>query len=128
MESIRRIEKRYCSVAMTAAIIIAFLFIIAGWKPMAKGLVLGTLFSVLNFILIGETLPARLGRTRMKTMFLSLGSMLFRYLLLAVPIAAAFRFKEFDLASTGIGIFFIQIVIIADHLYGLISPKHSERL
>ncbi len=113
---------------MAAAIMIAFFFIIADRKPIGKGLVLGALFSIINFILIGETLSARLGKTRAKTLFVSMGSILFRYLLLAVPIIAAFKFSQFDLVSTIIGIFFIQIVILADHLYGLISPKHREQI
>ena len=51
---------------MIAAIIIGLVFIIAGQKPLGKGLILGTIFSVINFILIGETLPLRIGKTKGK--------------------------------------------------------------
>lgn len=113
---------------MAAAILMAFVFIILGQKPVGKGLVLGALFSVINFVLMGETLPARLGKSKKKTLSFSIGSILFRYVLLALPLIAAVKFNQFNLVSTVIGIFFIQIVILADHLYGLISPKHREQI
>ena len=61
MESIREIQKKYCTRAITAAIFIGLFFIVAGQKPIGKGLILGTIFSIINFIIMGETLPHRIG-------------------------------------------------------------------
>lgn len=105
---------------MMAAIIIGLVFIIAGQKPMGKGLILGTIFSVINFILIGETLPLRLGKSRAKTFFFSLSSMLFRYVLLAIPLMVAIKFEQFNLFAAIFGIFMIQALILGDHLLKLI--------
>ncbi len=128
METIRRTEKRYCAVAMAAAIMMTLFFIAIDQKPVGKGLILGTLFSVINFVLMGETLPARLGKSKRKSISFSVGSILFRYLILAIPLVVAVKFRQFNLISVVIGIFSIQIIILADHLYGLISPKHRERI
>jgi asparagine N-glycosylation enzyme membrane subunit Stt3 len=120
MEPVRQAQKKYAYQAMMAAIIIGLVFIIAGQKPMGKGLILGTIFSVINFILIGETLPLRLGKSRAKTFFFSLSSMLFRYVLLAIPLMVAIKFEQFNLFAAIFGIFMIQALILGDHLLKLI--------
>jgi len=63
MASIRETQKKYCSRALAAAIVIGLCLILLGMKPIAKGLILGSVFSIVNFILIGETLPMRMGRS-----------------------------------------------------------------
>jgi hypothetical protein len=123
MEPVRQIQKKIASQAMIAAIIIGLVFIIAGQKPLGKGLVLGAVFSVVNFILIGEMLPLRIGKTRGKTFFLSLSSMLFRYVLLAIPLIVAIKFRQFNLAATISGIFMIQVMIIGQHILKLIRSN-----
>ena len=121
MESVSQTQKKYGSRAMIIAIIAAFIFILAGLKPVGKGLVLGTIFSVINFVLIGQTLPLRLSQTKRKTFFLSLGSIFFRYALLAVPLVLAIKFDQLDLPAVIFGIFMIQLVILADYLLNLIN-------
>ena len=103
--------------------IIGLVFIIAGQKPMGKGLVLGTIFSVINFILIGEMLPLRIGKTRGKTFFFSLSSMFFRYVLLAIPVIVALKFRQFNLAATISGIFMIQIMILGQQVLKIIRTN-----
>ncbi len=92
---------------------------------MGKGLVLGTVFSVINFILIGQTLPLRIGKSKRKTFLLSLGSIFCRYALLAVPVFVAVKFADFDLVAAILGLFMIQIVILADHILKLFSSKRE---
>jgi len=112
---------------MMAAIIIGFLLMLAGYLPITKGLILGTLFSVLNFVLIGETLPLRLGRTKGRTFFISLGSILFRYALLAIPLFLAVKFEQFNLFAAVGGLFAVQLIILADHLFALLlSPQRKQ--
>ena len=116
MESIRSTQKKYGSRALAIAVIIGFGTVLIGQNSLGKGLVLGTLFSVVNFILMGETLPLKLGRSSKTTFFISLFSMLLRYLLLAVPLVIAVKYKQFHILSAIIGVFMVQVVIVADHL------------
>jgi hypothetical protein len=128
MEALRQTQKKYCSRAITTAIFVGFFLILAGYRTLGKGLILGTVFSVVNFILIGETLPMRIGRSKEKTFFLSLGSILLRYVLLAIPLIMAIKMDQFNLFAVIFGIFMIQFVIVTDHLFNLIlsaRKKHS---
>ena len=116
MESIRQTQKKYCSQAMVAAIIAGILFILFDQKPLGKGLILGTLFSVVNFVLMGELIPLQLGHSKPKTYLFSFGSIVIRYALLALPLLVAIKFEQFNLWTVICGVFMIQIVILADHL------------
>jgi hypothetical protein len=120
MESVKQTQKKYGSRAIWVAIILGLCFFLAGLRPVGKGVVLGTLFSVVNFVLIGQALPLRIGKSKRKAFFLSLGSIFGRYILLAVPVVLAVKFEDFDLAASILGLFMIQFVILADHLYKLI--------
>jgi len=111
---------------MWTAIIIGICFFLAEQKPMGKGLILGTIFSVANFILIGQTLPLRIGRSKRKTFFISLGSIFFRYALMALPIIVAVKFEQFNLVAAIVGLFMIQFVILADHFLKLIISIRNK--
>ena len=126
MESVSQTQKKYGSRAMVVAIIVGFILILAGLKPVGKGLVLGSIFSVINFVLIGQTLPMRLSQTKRKAVLLSLGSILFRYALLAVPLIVAVKFEQFDLPAAIFGIFMIQLVILADYLLKRITSREKQ--
>lgn len=126
MTAVRDTQKKYCSQAMGAAIIVGLLFILAGQKAMGKGLILGTLFSVINFVLIGELLPLHLGHAKTKTIFVSLGSIIIRYGLIAVPLLVAVKFKQFNLWTVICGLFMIQIVILSNHLLKKISSTSRD--
>ena len=110
---------------MWVAIIIGFCFFLAGHKTVGKGLVLGTIFSVINFVLIGQALPLRIGKSKRKAFFLSLGSIFCRYVLLAVPVIVAVKYEGFDLVAAILGLFMIQFVILADHILKLISSNRK---
>lgn len=126
MEAVKQTQKKYGSRAVWIAIIIGLCFFLAGQKSVGKGLILGTIFSVANFILIGQTLPLRIGRSKRKTFFLSLGSIFFRYALMALPILVAVKFEQFNLVAAIVGLFMIQFVILADHLVKLISSIRNK--
>jgi asparagine N-glycosylation enzyme membrane subunit Stt3 len=127
MESIRETQKKYSTRAITAAIFIGFLFIIAGQKPVGKGLILGTIFSIINFIIMGETLPLRIGKAKNKTFLLSLSSIFLRYILLAVPLIIAVKFEEYNFISVIFGIFMIQLFILADHFISLVTAARKKQ-
>ena len=116
METVRQVQKKYCSRAMILAILGGLIMILAGHASLGKGLVLGTLFSVVNFVLIAEFLPLKLGRSRRSASLISLGSLLTRFTLMAVPLILAIKFTQFNLITVVMGLFLIQVVILADHL------------
>ena len=123
MEPVKQTQKTYGSRAIWLAIAVGFVFFLAGYKPVGKGLVLGAIFSVVNFIIIGQTLPLRIGHSKRKTFILSLGSIFCRYMLMAVPVVVAVKYEQFDLVGVIIGLFMIQIVILADHAFKLIRSN-----
>ena len=101
---------------MMIAIIAGLFLVLIGQQPIGKGLVLGAIFCVVNFVLMGETLPMRLGKSKRRTVTLALGSIMFRYVLLAIPLVVAIKFDQFNVFATILGIFMIQLVILGDHL------------
>jgi hypothetical protein len=128
MEALKQTQKKYASRALTVAIIIGLFFILLGHKSIGKGLVLGTMFSVLNFILMGQSIGWKLGHSKTKTFSIILGSIFFRYLLLAIPLIVAIRFEQFHIVATAVGIFMIQLVILAGQVRTLILPVKGKQI
>ncbi|GBC63180.1 ATP synthase subunit I [Desulfonema ishimotonii] len=126
MKTIRDTEKKYCSRALVTAIIIGFVLIVAGYKPIARGLILGTLFSIFNFILMGETLPKRVNQSAKKSFALALGSVFFRYAVLAIPLIAAFRSEKISVIAAACGIFAVQLMILADYVRGFVASARVK--
>jgi hypothetical protein len=108
------------------AIIGGLVFILAGQQPIGKGLVLGSIFSVINFVLMGETLPMRLGKSKGKTFSVALGSIFSRYLILAIPLVVAIKFEQFNIFATILGVFMIQLIILCDHLIAGVFPHLNK--
>ena len=115
---LRQTQKEYCSQAMMLAIGAAMIFLVAGAKPISKGLILGTLFSILNFMLIAQSLPTRLEKGRNKTFFSCFSSVWLRYVMLAVPLVVAAKFEGFNFFAAAGGILMVQVVIIGRQLVG----------
>ncbi|MCU0614156.1 MAG: ATP synthase subunit I [Desulfobacterales bacterium] len=129
MKEIRETQKKYCSLSLVTAIIIGFFLIIAGQSTVGKGLILGTLFSSINFALMGEVLPHKVGKSRGKTYLVAVGSIISRYLLLAVPIVLCIRSPErFNLFAVIIGIFMVQLVILLDYLKSAILLTRRKKI
>ena len=127
MESIRQIQKKYCSTAMTVAIAAGFVLVLAGQNAIAKGLVLGTIFSIVNFILMGEMLPLKLGKSNRLAFLWSLLSLLFRYAFLAIPLIMAIKLKQFNLFAAICGLFLVQVVILAESLLSTLSAFRNKQ-
>ncbi len=129
MKEIRETQKKYCSLSLVTAIIIGFFLIIAGQSTVGKGFILGTLFSSINFALMGEVLPHKVGKSRGKTYLVAVGSIISRYLLLAVPIVLCIRSPErFNLVAVIIGIFMVQLVILLDYLKNAILLTRRKKI
>lgn len=124
MEAVKETQKKYCSVAILCAITIGSIFIFAGLRPVGKGLILGTLFSIINFLLISVTIPMKIGITKKKATWLSFASINLRYIILAVPLFMAIKMEDFNLIAVIAGIFSIQIILLVDNL--LIQSKKRQ--
>ena len=57
-----------------------------------------------------------------------MGSIIFRYLLLAIPLIAAIKFEQFNLVAAILGIFMIQLVILAEHILTLIPSIRRKQI
>jgi len=128
MEAVKQAQKKYAVKTFTLTIVIALFFVLMGQKPVAKGLIMGAFFSVLNFILMGKTITLKLGKSKRKTFSISMGSLILRYLLLAIPLIAALKFEQLNLVAAILGIFMIQFVILAEHLLTLIPSLRKKQI
>lgn len=125
MESIRNLQRRYCGGALTIAVILSMGFFLAGWPAVTRGLIVGSLFSALNFTLLGKTMTRKLtdqrrGGTRL-TVFAQLG----RYLLWAVPVIIAVKLPPVDLPATIAGLFMVPICIVTDSVFCFVRGRKS---
>ena len=94
-------------------------------KAIAKGLLLGTCFSVINFLLLGRSILLTLGRARPKASAIALTSIFFRYIILAIPMVVAIKSDSFNLIAVIVGIFAVQIVTM--FYYTVARPLSDKR-
>ena len=114
-DEVLKTQKRICSWAMTSAIVVALVFIILDEKAIAKGLILGTLFSIINFVLLGKAIPIMIGQRLSKARILGLISILCRYGVLAIPLILGIEFDAFNFVAVVVGIFSVQVVTLVDY-------------
>ncbi|MBN1831811.1 MAG: ATP synthase subunit I [Deltaproteobacteria bacterium] len=112
--------KKICAWSITYATAIAVICLLFQQTAFAKGLVLGAVFSVLNFILLGQTLPMALFKSRAKAGMIGVSSILGRYVLLAVPLIIGIKLPSFNFVAVVIGIFAIQITTLVS--FFLVGP------
>ena len=117
MEEIRKTEKKYASLTMITSLIIGSVLIAVSFKSEGKGLILGAIFSCINFVLMGEALPSIINKKKRKRFFFSLSSITVRYLILAFPLILGARYKTYNFCFVVIGIFTVQIIIIAESFF-----------
>ncbi len=108
------IQKRYGSRALVLSIGAGLLFLGLGQKEICRGLVLGGVFSAINFALMGQLLHYRLVHNRKAAARRSFISLMLRYVLLAVPLILAVQSDRFSLPATIVGIFTVQLVILIE--------------
>jgi hypothetical protein len=119
------LQKRTSSWALGCALVIAAVFLVFGERAFAKGLVLGTCFSILNFMILGRSIPVVLGHGRRKASMIGLASVLIRFALLAVPLIIAIQSVSFDFFAVVVGIFAVQIVTLVDYI--VVRPLTTEK-
>jgi hypothetical protein len=120
MSEVAKFKKTVIAQMLITALIAAAVALALGYKPIAKGLVLGSLFSLLNFLIMFRHAPGRLGKDRRSATTFSAASLFFRLCLLGVPVYLAVTHEAFQLAATVIGIFNLQITIL---VYGLVIER-----
>ena len=104
MEASKQLQKKTIQQALWLSVVVGLVFILAGHKPVGKGLILGAFFSVLNFIVMAKSIVLTFGRSKRQLFSISLISILARYILLAIPLIAAVKFEQFNLVATIVGI------------------------
>jgi len=114
---VRELQKSYGSKAMALAIGISLIFLMLGYKSVCRGVVLGGLFSTINFVLMAYSFHAKVRPDRKKASLAALFNIFFRYTFMAIPLFIAIKFPRFDLVATIAGLFMVQTVILTDHIY-----------
>ena len=127
-KEISQIQKRICSLAIKIALAVAIFFLVINENAIAKGLLLGTLFSIANFLLMGISIPMTVGKSRYRAGFIGLVSILVRYGVLAIPLIVGVRFASFNFIAVIVGVFSIQIVTLLEHLViqPILKGRYSE--
>jgi hypothetical protein len=57
-----------------------------------------------------------------------MGSIFFRYLILAIPLVMAIKLEQYNLISVVVGIFFVQVFIMADHLLDFLWSARGKQV
>ena len=128
MKASKQLQKKTIQQALWLSVVVGLVFILAGHKPVGKGLILGAFFSVLNFIVMAKSIVLTFGRSKRQLFSISLISILARYILLAIPLIAAVKFEQFNLAAVIVGVFMIQIVILAGQLLTQIPSVRGKQI
>ncbi len=125
MDAVRDLRKKYCPAALFIAIMVAMVLIFAGHRELARGLILGTLFSIINFVLMGMSIQLRMQKTRRASTIAALLLVLMRFGFLAVPVVVALNYDKFHVVTAIVGLFMVQAVILADALRKMVVPGQS---
>jgi hypothetical protein len=125
MEAIKQSQRRYCGSALTAAILIGLGVYLAGWPAVTRGILLGSLFSCLNFALLGQSLARKLTGSHRRGTLLTVAAQLGRYLLWGVPVVVAVKWPGIDLPSTIAGLFMVPACIVLDSVFNFVRGTKS---
>jgi hypothetical protein len=115
--SMLMVQKRYASMALTGAVLFGGTLIFLGFAPLGKGLILGALFSILNFFLMALILPYRIGYAKGKSSLVALTSILGRFAIMAVPLIFAVKHPQIAVSTVAIGLFMIPFAIVGEQLW-----------
>jgi hypothetical protein len=115
-EEAKQYQWRLCSRTMLIVLVLSIGCIVAQYRDIGKGLLLGTLFSILNFLLMGKFLLRTIGPSRGKTSLAALGSIVIRYGALAIPLVVGIQSDTIHFGAVVVGIFSVQIMILLEHV------------
>lgn len=123
MDSTRQLQKKYGTRAMMIAIAVWIVFYVMDMQDIGRGFLLGTLVSVINFVLMGESLRKRFGLEGRKLTVNIYASLGLRFLIMAIALYVGIVSERFNVFAVIVGLFMIQIMIIAHHLLMNLFPK-----
>ena len=126
-QPLRQVQQRYCVAALLIAAVVSALAMAAGFRALGKGLVLGTIFSVVNFTAMAALLPLQFHPNRNKSAIMSMGSILLRFSLMAIPLIIALKSSQFALSTVVAGLFGVQLTILGDHLWARLRESREAR-
>lgn len=126
MEVSRELQKKYGSRVMFVAIAVWIVFFILDMQDIGRGFLLGAVASVINFALLGESLARRMGLTGRKLKLNIYASLIIRLIIMAIPLYLGIKFDRFNIFAVIVGLFMIQIMILAHHFKMALFPKRSE--
>ncbi len=116
MTALHRFQRQLARKAFGASVVIAAILFAVGFKPEARGLLLGSLFSVFNFVIMAHALPRQVGYARRKATVFAFGSIFVRFGLLALPLIVAFEFDMFNWIAAAAGLFAVPLAILIDQV------------
>ena len=117
--------KKICTWSITYSTAIVAICLLFQQTAVAKGLIVGAIFSVINFVLLGQTIPMTLFKSRAKAGIIGFSSILGRYVLLAVPLIIGIKLPSINFVAVVIGVFAIQITTLVS--FFLIEPLLRRR-
>ncbi|SHJ57069.1 ATP synthase I chain [Desulfatibacillum alkenivorans DSM 16219] len=116
MEQVNELRRRYCPRALALAVMAGAILIVLDMKPIGKGIILGTIFSILNFLIMSQALPMAVVQGGKGSVLRSLGSVLVRFVLMAGALFVGAKYDAYNFFAVAGGLFAVQLVILADHL------------
>lgn len=120
MEQLLSFKKTIVFQILITAVIVSAAAVFLGFVPVAKGFALGSIFSLVNFLIMAQQAPKRLGKKTGRAGWENFLSLLLRLTVLGLPLFLAIRFPAFNLIATIIGILNLQFSIL---LYGLFVER-----
>lgn len=120
MEKFLSFKKTIVFQILVTAVLVSAAAVFLGFVSVAKGFALGSIFSLVNFLIMAQQAPKRLGKKTGRAGWENFLSLLLRLTVLGLPLFLAIRFSAFNLIATVIGIFNLQFSIL---LYGLFVER-----
>lgn len=109
------LQKALIKKALLISLAVACIFLALNLKSAAKGIALGSLFSVVEFKLMAIRLERRFGRQRRFRDFFGFFG---RFLLLSIPLIIAIKLPSINFAATVGGILAVKAAIYYHFLLG----------
>lgn len=100
--------------------------IILGFEPLGKGLILGALFSIVNFALMAIALPYRLGLSRRRSFWVSLTSIYCRFAIMAIPLIIGVKLPQVAVSTVAAGLFMVPLCIFGERMW--MRWRHPEEV
>jgi hypothetical protein len=118
MDDYGTLQKALIKKALLISLAVACIFLALDLKSAAKGVALGSIFSVVDFKLMALRFERRFGR---RSGYRDLFGFFGRFLLLSIPLIIAIKLPTINVAATVGGIFAVKAAI---YYHFLISNRH----